>query len=317
LASSQRSRVWLVEFAGAPAVVKQLVAGPGAADRYAREAAALRLAAGARPAVVPAVLGTDPGARVLVLEYLTGHPTRDERWAVDYATALAGLHATAGDAGLPRWSGPTEADVRAFLDLAGRLGVPVPARADDELRRLLERLRTAGPHALLHGDPCPDNAVHTADGVRFIDLERAALGPGVVELAYPRIAFPTCWCVEAIRPAVLAEAEAAYRSRWSSITGTEPQGDLADACAGWLIQGGTLVEHALRGTTDHLARLPRRDWRWGTATARERLLHRLGVVAGLGADRDGLADVARLCRAMRDRIGQRWPGLKPVPPAFP
>lgn len=61
LESSPRSRVWRVELAGTPAVVKQLVAGPGAEERYAREVAALRIASRAEPAVVPALLGTDPG----------------------------------------------------------------------------------------------------------------------------------------------------------------------------------------------------------------------------------------------------------------
>ncbi|HEX4222672.1 MAG TPA: hypothetical protein VHZ97_09945, partial [Pseudonocardiaceae bacterium] len=67
LVSSPRSRVWRVELADGPAVVKQLVAGDGADERYARELAALRIAARARPPIVPAVLGTDPVDRVLVL----------------------------------------------------------------------------------------------------------------------------------------------------------------------------------------------------------------------------------------------------------
>ncbi|MDR3035626.1 MAG: aminoglycoside phosphotransferase family protein, partial [Kitasatospora sp.] len=73
LVSSPRSRVWRAELAGRPVVVKQLVDSPGAADRYAREAAALSLAARpGRPGrpVVPALLGTDPAARLLVLERL-------------------------------------------------------------------------------------------------------------------------------------------------------------------------------------------------------------------------------------------------------
>jgi Ser/Thr protein kinase RdoA (MazF antagonist) len=53
LRSSPRSRVWLIERTGAPVVVKQLVEGPNAADRFGRELAALRFAARAKPPVAP------------------------------------------------------------------------------------------------------------------------------------------------------------------------------------------------------------------------------------------------------------------------
>jgi hypothetical protein len=43
------SRVWLVEFDGAPAIVKQLTGGPDARDRYAGEEAALRAGRQASP----------------------------------------------------------------------------------------------------------------------------------------------------------------------------------------------------------------------------------------------------------------------------
>ena len=120
LGSSPRSRVWRVELAGAPAVVKQIVDGPDADERYAREVAALRLAARAETPVVPALLATDPGERVLVLEHLD-HRRPSGDWIVGYAAALARLHATARpeDVGiLPRWQGPDPADIDSFLGLA-------------------------------------------------------------------------------------------------------------------------------------------------------------------------------------------------------
>jgi Phosphotransferase enzyme family len=164
--SSPRSRVWLVEFGRAPAIVKQIAGGADAGDRYSREVTALRLAGRARPPVVPGLLAADPDARVLVLEYLTGQRP-DGEWMTGYATALARLHATTGrqDAGaLPAWTGPSPADARAFLALAARLGVTIPARLPGELDGLLGRLNPAADHALLHGDPCPGNEVHTSGG---------------------------------------------------------------------------------------------------------------------------------------------------------
>lgn len=314
LASSPRSRVWRAEFGGAPAVVKQLVAGPGADERFAREIAALRAAASADPPVVPRLLGTDPGRRVLVIEYVEER-TPPAGWQVGYAAALGRLHAvpTTG-VRLPAWAGPGAQDVEAFLKLAAQLDTPASDAVGAELEALCARLAARGDRRqLLHGDPCPANDLHTDDGVRLVDFEQASLGDGAVELAYLRIGFPTCWCSTAPAPGLVAEAEAAYQEA----SGRRPTADeIADACTGWLIRGDALVERARRETTDHLARMVEQDWTWGTATARERLAHRLGVVATL-VDGDRLAETARLAAGLRAAMLKRWPGLRPLPERRP
>ncbi|MGW4236934.1 phosphotransferase family protein [Streptomyces sp. NPDC004749] len=376
LASSPRSRVWRVDLPDhGPAVVKQLVGGNGAAGRYAREVAALRLAGDAAPQVVPRLLGTEDRARLLVLERLE-HGRPAEGWQVRYAAALARLHAagqaaprtrssatpvtaataaasadpaseasvtdnllpeepvtedlmtgaSADEGALPRWAAPTGTDIDSFLTLADILGAsPVPS-VRDELDALVQRLaRPPARPALLHGDPCPGNDLHTPDGIRFIDFEQASIGRGVTELAYLRIGFPTCWCVTAAPEPLLTAAEDAYRSAWHEATGEAAPdtttSDLVDACAGWLIRGDALVQRAHRGTADRLARLAHRDWTWGTATARQRLLHRLRVVAEAVEDKDGddtsLDGLGRLCGQMADRMTSRWPRLGPVPALRP
>ncbi|MDX3537941.1 phosphotransferase [Streptomyces sp. MB09-01] len=319
LSSSPRSRVWRIELPASTAVVKQLVGGPDADERYAREVAALRLAARAAVPVVPALLATDPGERVLVLEHLEHQrPARD--WIVDYAAALARLHAMAGpdDVGaLPRWQGPNQADIESFLRLADALEVPVTSAVSGELDDLVARLDQAPGHALLHGDPCPGNDLHTATGIRFIDFEQASLGSGLMELAYLRIGFPTCWCVTSASEPLLERAEDAYREQWRTVTGSEVRGGLADACAGWLIRGDALVQRAHREGTDHLARIPHQDWTWGTATARQRLVHRLGVVGRMTADHTSLGGLSRVSTAMRRHMLARWPTLQPVPAERP
>jgi Ser/Thr protein kinase RdoA (MazF antagonist) len=316
MSSSPRSRVWLVEFDGAPAIVKQIAGGPDAQDRYSREATALRLARRAHPPVVPAVLAADPGACLLVLEYLASQEPPAGEWMTDYATALARLHAATGpgDAGtLPAWSGPTPADVQEFLSLTAELRIPVPARLPGELDSLLDRLNQAARHALLHGDPCPDNTVHTSSGIRFIDLEQAALGNGYTELAYLWAGFPTCWCAKSVPEPLRSQAAAAYRATWRSITGASQDGQLADACAGWLLRGDALVERARRGRRGYLTQLPREDWAWGTATARERLLHRLSTVTAVAADQPELTSLAQVSRIMCGRIIHRWPDTRALP----
>ncbi|WP_404952693.1 aminoglycoside phosphotransferase family protein [Streptomyces sp. 147326] len=319
LSSSPRSRVWRVELPASTAVVKQLVGGPDADERYAREVAALRLASRAGIPVVPALLATDPGERVLVLEHLE-HQRPAGDWIVDYAAALARLHATArpDDVGaLPRWQGPNQADIQSFLRLAGALEVPVTPAVSGELDDLVARLDQAPGHALLHGDPCPGNDLHTATGIRFIDFEQASLGSGLMELAYLRIGFPTCWCVTSASELLLERAENAYREEWRTATGSDVRGGLVDACAGWLIRGDALVQRAHREGTDHLARIPHQDWTWGTATARQRLVHRLGVVGRMTADDTSLGGLSSLSTAMRRQMLARWPTLQPVPAERP
>lgn len=322
LDSSPRSRVWWVRLAdGRPVVVKQATdTGDTAADadtRFARELTGLRLAgrASGPAAVAPAVLGADPEARVVVLEYLEDlGETAD--WLPAYAESLARLHSLTGpaDAGaLPVEGGPTAADAESFLALARTLDVPVPPAVSGELAGLLDRLDPTPHHALLHGDPCPGNDLRTAEGVRFVDFERASLGNGLTELAYFRIAFPTCWCALSVTGPPLAEVEGIYRSTWRGLTGKDVPGDLADACAGWLIQGDALVERAHRGTVDQLARVPVEDFEWGSVTARERLVHRLGVVAGMTRDHDHLHALGRLSGALADRLLTRWPKLRALP----
>ncbi|WP_030204851.1 phosphotransferase family protein [Streptomyces sp. NRRL S-87] len=310
LASSPRSRVWRVELVahgGRPAVVKQAVGDDDPEGRYRREGAALRAAAAS--GVVPELLATDPERRVLVLEHLE-HRSPAPDWIVGYAESLARLHASPVDpALLPRLRGPGPQDAEAFAALGGRLGVPAGADVRAELAALVERLAEAPGSALLHGDPCPGNDLNTPGGVRFVDFEQAAVGSGATELAYLRIGFPTCWCVTAPAPALVARAEAAYR-RIAPV-----EGDLTDACAGWLIRGDALVPRARRtGGGEHLERLPARDWTWGTAGARQRLAHRLGVVADLAGGAPDLRALGGYCTALRAAVVARWPRTtRPVP----
>ncbi|GCD98040.1 phosphotransferase [Embleya hyalina] len=317
LDSSPRSRVWRVEFGGERAIVKWITDGgdnrDGASVRFAREVAGLRLAA--RGPVGPRVLATDPDACVMVLEYLDDLGPTDD-WLPGYAEALARLHALTGPAdadALPAWRAPTAADAESFLRLAAALDVPIPPGVPAELAALLTRLDPVGRYALLHGDPCPGNDLRTVDGVRFVDFEQAALGDGLVELAYLRIGFPTCWCAMSLPGPRSAEVEAVYAATWRAHTGRDldPEASVADACAGWLIRGDALVERAHRDSVDHLDRVPVQDFEWGYISARERLVHRLGVVADTATE--PLRELGLLARELRGRLLTSWPGLRPLP----
>ncbi|MCM3922445.1 hypothetical protein ND748_12350 [Frankia sp. AiPs1] len=130
-----------MELSGTAAVVKQLVGGPEATERYAREVAALTLASRIDPPVVPMLLGTDPDQRVLVLEYLEylEHQRPREDWVVTHAEALARLHGCSGveDTGVrPAWSDPTPADIGSFF----RLLLRARPRARRRRQQLTQRL---------------------------------------------------------------------------------------------------------------------------------------------------------------------------------
>jgi hypothetical protein len=320
--------------AGTP--VAEMAAASAEADaRFAREVAGLRRAglpvpraadgmgggAGDLVAVAPAVVGVDAVARVMVLEFLEDREAPAD-WMPGYAEALARLHARglapagAGDTeDLPGWRGPSEGDVEAFLRFAAGVGVPGTGGVEGELGGVVERLRVTGAVGLLHGDPCPGNDLWTAGGVRFVDFEQASVGNGLVELAYLRIGFPTCWCAMGVPGAAAAEVEGIYRETWRRVTGREVAGELVDACVGWLVRGDALVERAHRESVDHLARAVAGDFEWGYVSARERLAYRLGVVAGLAGAGSGLERVGRWCAELRERMTVRWPDLRPLPGA--
>jgi hypothetical protein len=304
--SSPRSAVWQIELGGQRAVVKQIAGGTDADERYGRELTALRLASRAEPTLVPEVLGVDPGRRVMVLEFLEA-PFELPDW-VTYAEGLARLHAVTGpaDAGsLPAATGPTTADVEAFLRLCAAMEVKATPAVGEELAALVDRLASDHGFALRHGDPCVGNVLAVEGRAMFIDLEGAALGDGLAELAYLHIGFPTCWQVLPVPAEELAEAEAAYGRAWLAATGQPLAGDVSDHCAGWLVRSDGLVERAERGRRDQFARLVEEDFWWGPTSARQRLTYRLDVVGSLCRDR--LPATAALARTLRDTIVTRWP----------
>jgi hypothetical protein len=92
----------------------------------------------------------------------------------------------------------------------GLLGGSVP---DDEMMLMASRLHSPGPwQALVHGDPCPDNVLLAADGTaKLIDFEFARPGHALLDAAYWRMGFPTCWCAGRVPDALSRQLDDAYR----------------------------------------------------------------------------------------------------------
>lgn len=203
---------------GRSVVVKRFVpqpAGSRAAMGYGRELAGL-----ANLPATPRLLAHDDATQTLVMEDLgPGAPA--------LADVLLGSDADAAWRHTLDWAGALGRTVRAgpevLADARRRLGEATVAE-DREARRAyprrgLMRLREVASvrhaaaasaqildvvdwleqdtrrHVLGPGDTCPDNAVLTPAGVRFLDLEGAGVRHVAYEAAYAAEPFSTCWCV--------------------------------------------------------------------------------------------------------------------------
>jgi hypothetical protein len=127
-------------------------------------------------------LGANLGS--LVDPLLKGTADAAERALTLYANALARLHADTADCleshhatfqaifGAGRPLRPQDGRVEKQADfIVERLGGAPPA---SELELLSSRLSDPGPwQSLVHGDPCPDNALIVGNSIRLIDYEFA------------------------------------------------------------------------------------------------------------------------------------------------
>lgn len=210
---------------GSAVVVKRFLPQPPgrrAAMGYARERVGLAQLAGA-----PQLLWSDDATRTVVMEDLGA----DAPTLADVLLADRGLRSTDDTSATAYWqsigwAGALGRTVRRAADL------PTEARealgeAVTEDRRVrhgypragLARMREIAGirhqeaataeildavgwleqdtvrHVLGPGDTCPDNALITDDGVRFLDLEGAGVRHVAYEAAYAAEPFSTCWCV--------------------------------------------------------------------------------------------------------------------------
>lgn len=201
---------------GNSVVVKRFVPQPmgsRAAMGYGREKVGLALLPG-----TPRLLVADDATETLVMEDLGTHPTLADvllgqdadtayQQTLAWASALGRTVRGGADVLAPARAGLREAlgqdrDARREQPRAGlaRLaevtGSRHAAAATSEILDAVERLeRDTARHILGPGDTCPDNAVLTPAGVRFLDLEGAGVRHLAYEAAYAAEPFSTCWCV--------------------------------------------------------------------------------------------------------------------------
>lgn len=326
-----RGAVWRVQLASDVAPVAVIVKQHGR-DESTRldDEAGVRFFSGSGWS--PEFIAVDRSPWLLVMQDLAGGSLADCLLGDDFASArrgvlmlaetLAAMHldgmARVGEYRSLRESlGPERSRYlrhrpSSFATLRERLheaGVVERSGLSHDLDALDGVIADPGPFStFVHGDPCPDNVV-LGDVAGLFDFEWGGIGHGLLDACFLQVPFPTCWCYGTIPEGVVTEFESTYRRR------------LADGCPS--AEDDNLWSKAftaasgswwLAGIDEFLAPAFDADRAWGTATLRQRVLHRTQRFSDLVArtgEFPALGDAAaRLASVWRSR----WHDLTELEP---
>jgi hypothetical protein len=158
----------------------------------------------------------------------------------------------------------------------------------------------------------------TPSGLRLFDFEFSGFSADgfalvTIDAVYPRMCFPSCWCVGATPAALVERFEAAYRVELASNCPAAKDDSPFDeamllACGAWFLS--TIAWH--------LSKAMQEDSPWGRAGLRSRVLTRTAAFIE-ACDRFGSLPVLdELAYRLKETLGQRWPetDLLPIYPAF-
>ncbi|WP_127783158.1 kinase [Rhodococcus sp. X156] len=246
-------------------VVKRMLEGPlgdsaqsaDARGAFLREAVSYQFGNSLRPEHRPGaeMFAHDVDDGLLVLSDLGNGPTladvllRGDGSGVQHglmawAQALGRMHAATANgeddfrtllrrANRQAWPDPMAKVATTALNtlpdlLAAQLGVSTPptvaARATGAQRLLgQDALRAFSP-----SDLCPDNAMITDGGVRFLDFEWGGFRDVTLDAAYALVPFPSCWCIHEVGE---SQAEKLVQAWRSEVVGVWPE--LADDAVLW------------------------------------------------------------------------------------
>lgn len=168
-----------------------------------------------------------------------------------------------------------------FEKLAKQLEITLPAGAVEEMDQVYRLLKEPGDFlAFVHGDPCPDNCLLVEGEMRLFDFELGNFRHALLDGAYSRFHFPTCWCVNRLPEDLWRKMEAAYRVEL--VKGCPSAADdevfypaLLAAGIGWSLG---LCEWY------DMPELFNKDFDWGTSTVRQRFMLRFDMVARSAAE---------------------------------
>lgn len=304
--------------------------------------------AGGQLPVSPRCFGGDHAAGLVVYEDLGDgecladllqgdDPARAESCLLAYAATLGRMHAATvgrapeyhalrsrlGFVAPPAGSGPTgwlhnemswlSGDVEEFRKGCAGIGLELPTAFDEDVQAVATAMEHPGPFlAFTPSDSCPDNHRFIDGQVRLFDFEGSTFRHALLDAAYSRVPFPTCWCVNRLPEGLVPRVEAAYRVELAK--GCPEAADdeifgraMVAACAFWTI--ATI--------SWNLPRTLQEDSRWGIATVRQRHLLRLETLAATTEQFGYLEALGAVARQMRAKLGALWPiEHMPLYPAF-
>jgi hypothetical protein len=303
-------------------IAKQYSAGEG----WVRESAALSVipSAVSAPRIVaaqnapPVLIISDLGVGPSVADALVGRDRDAAEHAVcAWAKSMARLHgATLGlraefraalearQGELPVSEAPFGNDiedaVRGLDRACTTLNVRIPHGATEQLRSLEKRLGPSGLGALTPADACPDNNIHTADGLALVDFEGAQWRHIAWDVAYLRVPWPSCWCSWRMPAELGTRALDAYRETASpmipDVAGAQFDRDVSAAAVGWaLITTSWFIDNALG--SDPLLNPDK-----PTPTRRAMITHRLAAAAR----NTELPALAALSESLGAALAERW-----------
>lgn len=288
-----------------------------------------------------AVLGADRELGLLLLEDLGAHesladiligedPDRAEQAVLEFARTLGKVGArTAAHfedyqrlrkafRSPPQGPAKLRASVRATVgqvyETFEEVGFEWTPELVDDIEQVSAAMQDPGPfYTYIHGDACPGNDLLVAGGVRMLNFESGGFGHALLDGASIRFLFPACWCVSRLPPALVERAESLYRYELAKGVAAAEDDDaffrsMTEACAYWFI-----VTSAW-----HLREALRFDRNWGTATLRQRLVLRSGLLARTCRELGHLPALGAFAAAVHDRLRVEWPTLAEMPlyPAF-
>jgi hypothetical protein len=279
----------------------------------------------------PHFYGGDRAVGLIILEDVQHHArlvesllgrdrTQAERALWQYSTCLGQLHAdTIGKAAkfeelfqtIASQVKPIRETVNIHLHqlILERLGVYPDRNWLRDLEAIEEAMNDPGDFlAYIHTDACPDNVLDTGEVLRLIDFETGRFGHALIDAAYGRMMFPSCWCANRLPHATVQQMEDTYRLILSHQC-LAAQDDrifesaLVKSCGFWLLY--TLARH--------LESALKKDSNWGIATTRQRILARLEAFIITSQEFNHLAGLRGTSNQLLDLLRQRWSGVPPLP----
>jgi Phosphotransferase enzyme family len=272
------------------------------------------------------IMMEDVSHRNSLVEPLLENDQAQAEWALlQYATCLGQLHAeTFGKAAvfekLFKSVAPnvnltrTTVNIPSHQLLLESLGIHLDSNWLNDLESIDSTVSNPGGFlAYIHADACPDNVLDTGKELRLIDFETGRFGHALVDAAYGRMMFPSCWCAKRLPHGMVQQMENTYRAiiiESCPIAADDRifETALANTCGFWLLY--TLSRHFKAALEE--------DLDFGISTIRQRIVARLEAFITISQEFNQLTGLRSTSSQLLELLQQRWLDVPDLPlyPAF-